>query len=133
MATRSLWQSRDDLAYQVKDRSRAVEPQDRTVQLAKPGQVAREAASFPTAILVVGGPFDKVFGFLVAPASWRNGIGTKVAGLLIAQPSETDLDRCLYEDDEIKQRRNRVAPTLNRSAQDPVGYPGANLPKPAPS
>jgi len=84
MAKRSLWQSRGDLAYQVQDRSRAVEPQDRTVQLAKPGQVAHEAFPFPTAILVVGGPFDKVFGFLVAPASWRNGIGTKVASLSIA-------------------------------------------------
>ena len=95
MATRSLWQSRDDLAYQVKDRSRAIEPQDRTVQLAKPGQVAREAFSFPTAILVVRSPFDKVFGFLVAPASWRNGIDTKMASLSIAQPTETNLDRCL--------------------------------------
>jgi len=84
MATRSLWQSRGDLAHQVQDRPRAVEPQDRTAQLAKPSQVAHEAFSFPTAILVVGGPFDKAFGFLVAPASWRNGIGTKVASLSIA-------------------------------------------------
>src|SRR5437899_2017686 len=79
-----------------------------------------EIAAFAVAGLVMRGPFDEGFSFLMAPTIGRDCGGAEMRGLASAQPCQPYLARRDHEHNEIEMHDEPLGPAGDRSAQHPI-------------